>query len=105
MLDYYSSFIKPEDEIYRETISRFPTYPEPYIRSKLDYLYETGFISVVSVSGWMVFVGPSIIEQIDILLAEDIETSKKRLLLAKCLVNRDDISLDVIEKISTHLPR
>jgi len=101
MLDYYSSFIKPKDEIYRETLSRFPTYPEPYIRSKLDYLYETGFISVVSVSGWMVFVGPSIVEQIDILLAKDVETSKKRLLVATCLVKRDDISLDIIESIST----
>ena len=105
MLDYYSSFIKPKDEIYRETISRYPIYPEPYIRSKLDYLYETGFISIVSVSGWMVFVGPSVVEQLDILLAHDVETSKLRLLLAKCLVKRDDISLDVIEKISTHLPR
>ena len=101
MLDYYSSFIKTKDEIYRETLSRFPTYPEPYIRSKLDYLYETGFISVVSVSGWMVFVGPSIVEQIDILLAKDVETSKKRLLVATCLVKRDDISLDIIESIST----
>ena len=100
MLDYYSSFIKPKDEIYRETLSRFPTYPEPYIRSKLDYLYETEYIKDTSVSGWLVFVGPSVIEQIDILLAKDVETSKKRLLLAKCLTIRDDISLDIIESIS-----
>ena len=103
MLDYYSSFIKPKDEIYRETISRFPTYPEPYIRSKIDYLYETGYIKDTSVSGWMVFVGPSVVEQINGLIEIDVETSKKRLLLAKCLTIRDDISLDITENISTQI--
>ena len=101
MLDYYSSFLKPKDEIYRETLSRFPTYSESYIRSKLDYLYETEYIKDTSVSGWMVFVGPSVVEKIHILISEDVETSKKRLLLATCLTKRDDISLDIIETIST----
>ena len=103
MLDYYSSFIKPKDEIYRETISRYPTYPEPYIRSKLDYLYETEYIKDTSVSGWLVFVGPSVVEQINGLIEIDVETSKKRLLLAKCLTIRDDISLDIVENISKSL--
>ena len=103
MLDYYSSFIKPKDEIYRETISRFPTYSEYYIRSKIDYLYETEYIKDTSVSGWLVFVGPSVVEQINGLIEIDVETSKKRLLLAKCLTIRDDISLDVIEKISNDI--
>jgi len=110
MLDYYSSFIKPKDEIYRETISRFPTYPESYIRStesyirsKIDYLYKTEYIKDTSVSGWLVFVGPSVVENINMLLAKDVETSKKRLLLAKCLTIRDDISLDIVENISKSL--
>jgi hypothetical protein len=103
MLDYYSSFIKPKDEIYRETLSRFPTYPEPYIRSKIDYLYETEYIKDTSVSGWMVFVGPSVVEQINGLIEIDVETSKKRLLLAKCLTIRDDISFDITENISTQI--
>tara|TARA_Y100000389_G_scaffold182095_1_gene198405 strand:+ start:4282 stop:4593 length:312 start_codon:yes stop_codon:yes gene_type:complete len=99
MLDYYSSFLKPKYEIYRETISRFPTYSESYIRSKIDYLYETEYINDTSVSGWMVFVGPSVVEQINILIKGDLDRSNKRLLLAKCLVKRDDISLDIIESI------
>ena len=103
MLDYYSSFIKPKDEIYRETISRFPTYPESYIRSKIDYLYKTEYIKDTSVSGWLVFVGPSVVENINMLLAKDVETSKKRLLLAKCITIRDDISLDIVENISKSL--
>ena len=73
------------------------------IRSKIDYLYETEYIKDTSVSGWLVFVGPSVVEQINGLIEIDVETSEKRLLLAKCLTIRDDISLDVIEKISNDI--
>jgi hypothetical protein len=103
MLDYYSSFLKPKDEIYKDILSRYPTYSDPYIRSKLDYLYETEYIKDTSITGWHMFVGAYVIEQIDILLAKDVDTSNKRLLLAKGLVNRGDISLDIIMSISSNI--
>jgi len=100
MLDYYSSFIKPKDDIYKDILSRYPTYTESYIRSKLDYLYETKYIKDTSITGWQMFVGASVVEQMNTLIGYDVDISKHRLLIAKCLVSRDDISLDIVETIS-----
>ena len=101
MMDYYGSIIQSKEQIYKDIISRYPTHSKEYISSKLDYLYETEFINEeVSVSGWMVFVGPEIIKEINIMLETDLQKSKLRLLLAQSLVPRKDINLDIIEEMS-----
>jgi len=101
MMDYYGSIIQSKEQIYKDIISRYPKYTGDYISSKIDHLYETEFISEeVSVSGWMVFVGPEIVREINMMIETDLQKSKLRLLQAKCLVTRKDISLDIIEEIS-----
>jgi hypothetical protein len=101
MMDYYGSIIQSKEQIYKDIISRYPTYTKDYISSKIDYLYETEFISEeVSVSGWMVFVGSEIIKEIYKMIDIDLQKSKQRLLLAQWLVPQEDISLDIIEEIS-----
>jgi len=101
MMDYYGSIIKTKDQIYRDIYSRYPNYKNEYIESKLDILYDTKFINnEVSVSGWMVFVGPEVVKSIDKMIQLDLEKSKLRLLLAICLLPREDISLDIIESVS-----
>ena len=101
MMDYYGSIIQSKEQIYKDIISRYPKYTKEYISSKIDHLYETEFISEeVSVSGWMVFVGPEIVKEINKIIEIDLQKSKLRLLIAQCLVTRKDINLDIIEEIS-----
>lgn len=100
-MDYCGSIIQTKDQIYRDICSRYSEHKNEYIESKLDMLYATKFINnEVSVSGWMVFVGPEVVKKIDKMIQLDLEKSKVRLLLAKCLVPRDDISFDIIESMS-----
>ena len=101
MMDYYGSIIQSKEQIYKDIISRYPKYTKEYISSKIDYLYETDFISEeVSVSGWMVFVGAEIVREINTMIETDLQKSEQRLLIAKCLVPRKDINVDIIEEIS-----
>ena len=101
MMDYLGSVIQSKEQIYKDIGSRFPEHRQGYIESTLDHLYETNFINEeVSVSGWHVFVGPEVVRTIDEMIQRDLEKSKLRLLIAKCLLQRDDISLDVIETIT-----
>ena len=100
-MDYYGSIIQSKEQIYKDIISRYPNYTKDYISSKIDHLYETEFISEeVSVSGWMVFVGPEIVKEINKMIETDLQKSELRLLLTKCLVPRKDINIDIIEEIS-----
>lgn len=103
-MDYYGSFIQSKTDIYSSIIGRYSNYSKEYISSKLDILYETGYInSEVSVSGWMVFVGPEVVKQIDRLIDSDLKLEQIKLLVAKCLVPREDINNDIIELISSHI--
>jgi len=104
MLDYYGSFIKSKDEIYREIISRFPNYNELYIRSMIDHLYETEYITdTISVSGWEIFVGHEVESKIKDSIQKDLDRAKLKLLLIKCLHLRPDCCPDIIESISQEL--
>ena len=101
MMDYYGSIIQSKEQIYKDIISRYPTYRSEYISSIIDSLYENGFINEeVSVSGWMVFVGPEIVKEINKKIDNDSQKADNRLLLARCTIPRNDISLDIIEEIS-----
>ena len=101
MLDYYSSFTKSKDEIYREIISRFPSYNDSYIRSMIDHLYETDYITEeISITGWEIFIGHEVESKIKEILQNDLHKSKLKLLLIKCLYPRNDCCLDIIELIS-----
>lgn len=102
MMDYYGSIIQTKEQIYRDISSRFPKHKKEYIQSKLDILYDIEFINdEISVSGWMVFVGEEVVNKINEMIQCDLIDSHTRLLLAKCLVNRDDINSDIIGIIST----
>ena len=101
MMDYYGSIIQSKEQIYKDIISRYPKYTKEYISSKIDHLYETEFISEeVSVSGWMVFVGPEVVSEVTTMIQQDIIKANRRLLLAKCLVPREDCNYDLLESIS-----
>ena len=104
MMDYYGSFIKPKEDIYKETISVFPHHEERYITSILDSIYERKVIDEeVSVSGWLVFVGEIVYREILKTIHNDTERAKKRLLLAKCLEPVDELCPDILERISSFL--
>ena len=101
-MDYLGSVIQTKEQIYKDIGSRYPEHGQGYIDPMLDHLYETNFINEeVSVSGWHVFVGPEVVRRIDEQIHADTEKAKVRLLMAKCLLKRDDISSDIIETIST----
>ena len=77
-MDYYGSIIQSKEQIYKDIISRYPNYTKDYISSKIDYLYETEFISEeVSVSGWMVFVGKDVECKIKLMIEEELKITKK----------------------------
>tara|TARA_B100002051_G_C16595556_1_gene565189 strand:- start:303 stop:626 length:324 start_codon:yes stop_codon:yes gene_type:complete len=106
MLDYYGSIMKSKDDIYSDIISRFPNYSNDYIRLKIDHLYDTNYLaSPISVSGWMVFVGKDVECKIKLMIEEELKITKLKLLLAKCLIPRNDINLDLIENISYNIKK
>jgi hypothetical protein len=102
MMDYYGSFIKPKEEIYKETISVFtPLHGKEYITPILDSVYERKIIDeAVSVSGWLVFVSEIVFKEVQNKIHTDTERAKKRLLLAKCLEPVDELCPDIQERIS-----
>jgi len=103
MMDYYGSVIQSKEQIYKEIGSRFPEHRKGYIESKVDHLYETNFINEeVSVSGWAVFVCPEVVRKIGEMIQSDLDNAKLRLLIATCLVPRNDVPLDVIEKVASN---
>lgn len=101
MMDYLGDITQTKEQIYKEIGSRYSTHRQGYIEDKLDHLYETGFINEeVSMAGWAVFVCQEVVREIDALIQTDLDSAKARLLVAKCLVPRNDIPLDVIEDIT-----
>jgi len=104
MMDYYGSIIQSKENVYKEILSRYPSYRETYIISILDHLYDTDYISEgMSVSGWQVFIGPEVCNKINTQIHDDLDISEKRLLLARCLGPRDDCCHDIIESISQEI--
>ena len=101
MMDYYGSIIQSKEDIYKDITSRFSKYDKDYIKSKIDTLYETHFINEqVSLSGWLVFVGPEVVSEVITMIQQDIIKANRRLLLAKCLIPREDCNHDLLESIS-----
>ena len=104
MLDYYGSILQQKKEIYSEIISRFSDYNDSYITSKLDSLYDSNFINnEVSKSGWMVFVGPEVVKKINESIHNDLQASRRELLLAQCLHNNEQCNHDMMELISSYI--
>ena len=104
MMDYYGSITQSKENVYKEMLSRYPSYRETYISSILDHLYDTEYISEeMSVSGWQVFIGPEVCQKINEQIQYDLDISEKRLLLARCLDPRDDCCPDIIESISQEI--
>ena len=104
MLDYYGSILQQKKEIYSEIISRFSDYNESYITSKLDMLYDSKFITnEVSKSGWMVFVGPEVVKKINESIHKDLQVSRRKLLLTRCLHNNKYCNHDMMELISSYI--
>ena len=104
MLDYYGSILQQKKEIYSEIISRFSDYNDSYITSKLDSLYDSNFINnEVSKSGWMVFVGPEVVKKINESIHNDLQASRRKLLLAQCLHNNEQCNHDMMELISSYI--
>ena len=103
-MDYYGSIMQSKENVYEEILSRYPTQSETYISSIIDHLYATEYISEdMSVAGWRVFICPEVCTKINTQIQGDLDISEKRLLLARCLVPRDDCCPDIIETISQKL--
>jgi len=107
MLDYYGSFVKPDDEIDRELVSRFKDYNEPYILKIINELRKHNILTTGnSVSGWMVFVGDYTIKEIKKILEKETRLAKQRLEFMKYCdyirLNRD-VSELICSKIDPNL--
>jgi len=97
-------FIKPREDIYKETISYFTLYDESYIRSILDSMYgKRSIYNDVSVSGWIIFVGEILIGEVLQTIHMDTVRAKNRLLLAKCFTHHNDLCSDIQETISSYI--
>ena len=101
MLDYYGSIVKQEEDIYNEIHSYFYNYNPSYISSILK---TSGYIDkTISVSGWYVFHRKNIIDYINQTITEDLQKTKNKLIMTRCLHMRSDCNIDLMEKISTYM--
>jgi len=107
MLDYYGSFVKPDDEIDRELVSRFKDYNEPYILKIINELRKHNILTPkTSVTGWEMFVGKYIIKEIKEIIKKETRLAYQRLEFMKyCDYIRlsGDVSELICSKIDPNL--
>ena len=101
MLDYYGSIVKQKEDIYDEIHNIFSNYDPSYISSILE---SSGYIDkAISVSGWYVFHLKNIVNHINQTISKDLQKSKDKLIMTRCLHVRPDCNTDLMEKISTYM--
>ena len=100
MMDYYGSFIKSKEQIYKEIVSYYAGYSSEYITKKIDLLYESKHLNEeISVSGWMVFISEEVIKIINNEIMIDTEKAKQR--INNMYLLKDKLSTDIIYNISS----
>ena len=99
MLDYFGSIDKSCEEIDKELIQSFRQYNSDYIRFIILKLRNDNIIqNIYSVSGWLVFGKPAIINHINDYIQNDTIIAQKKLLLLRYL-NENDLPTDIISNI------
>jgi len=80
MLDYYGSFVKPDEEIDRELISYFKDYNKSYILKIINELRKSNILTPnTSVTGWQILVGKFIIKEMKNIIENETLQAKQRL--------------------------
>ena len=99
MLDYYGSISISDNEIDTQLISRFREYNEKYIERIInDLRRERILTSGHSMSGWMIFVGKYITDQINSVISEQTRLNKQKLEFMK-YAQKNNIDNDVCQMI------
>ena len=103
MLDYYGSFIKDKESIYTEIKSVFSTFRSSYINAILDEMYSSNYLTdEISVSGWMVFIKPSLILKIKKKIDVDTLTAEYKLLTVRLFYTNKHCDTDVMRLIAEY---
>ena len=99
MLDYYGSIIKNEEDIDKDLMEVFESYKKNYISNLIQILREEKILTKNnSVSGYCIFVRPTIISAMKERIQKQTDLNIKKLKFTSCyLKNYNDI--DVLQHI------
>jgi hypothetical protein len=97
----YNSNILSRNLLYSDIFNRFHNHSKEYISIKIDHLYNTNYINdEIYISSWCIFIRNEVIHKVNDMINNDLCKAKLRLLIMKCLHNRDDCNIDIIKEIS-----
>ena len=113
-MDYYGSIIKDNQEITNELVNHFKESDRDYIEKIIEGLRYNGVLSMKnSISGWMVFIRPQMITEIQTKIYDDTRLLSRQkavsFVFAVCHsdstapTNSLDVGYDIIREITNYI--